>query len=363
MTFPTNYAEIVDRIGRVRPIRYTRTRNFIDGDVTYLSPYISRGVISTRQVLDQVLREGHSPRSIEKFIQELAWRDHWQLTWRAVGNQIDADLRNSQGALRDRGMPSSVHSGTTGVTALDNAVNELYTTGYMHNHVRMYTAAISCNIGSCHWLDPARWMYYHLLDGDWASNALSWQWVAGTNSNKKYIANQANINKYCHTQDERTFLSMSYEDLANRDIPEELMSIIEPVLVTRLPANSDLHLDPTKPTLIYNWYNLDPHWLSDWDANRILLLEPSVFERYPISENSVSFMMGLSSNIQNIQVFTGEFHDLTDQYQLIDIHYKEHPLNVNYTGTEHPREWLTSVEGSYRSFFAYWKRAKKELIS
>ena len=35
-------------------------------------------------------------------------------------------------------------------------------------------------------------MYYHLLDGDWASNALSWQWVAGSNASKKYYANQAN---------------------------------------------------------------------------------------------------------------------------------------------------------------------------
>ena len=38
------------------------------------------------------------------------------------------------------------------------------------------------------------------------SNALSWQWVAGTNSHKKYLANQENINKYCKSNDKNTFL-------------------------------------------------------------------------------------------------------------------------------------------------------------
>ena len=42
----------------------------------------------------------------------------------------------------------------------------------------------------------ANWMYFYLLDGDLASNSLSWQWICGANSNKKYIANQDNINKY-----------------------------------------------------------------------------------------------------------------------------------------------------------------------
>ena len=51
-------------------------------------------------------------------------------------------------------------------------------------------------------------MYYHLLDGDWASNALSWQWVAGSNANKKYYANQDNINKYFNSSQKQTFLDV-----------------------------------------------------------------------------------------------------------------------------------------------------------
>ena len=54
----------------------------------------------------------------------------------------------------------------------------------------MYIASIICNTAKCHWKIPAKWFYYHLKDGDWGSNALSWQWVCGTNSGKKYYANQ-----------------------------------------------------------------------------------------------------------------------------------------------------------------------------
>jgi deoxyribodipyrimidine photo-lyase len=63
---------------RIDPILYGKTRNFIDGAVTYLSPYVSRGVISTKFVLENILNRGYHPNGIEKFVQELAWRDYWQ---------------------------------------------------------------------------------------------------------------------------------------------------------------------------------------------------------------------------------------------------------------------------------------------
>ncbi|MFM7485538.1 MAG: hypothetical protein ACKO13_01325, partial [Cytophagales bacterium] len=73
--FPTDYGSIMERVNRINPIQYGKTRNFIDGAVTYLSPYISRGVISTKQVKDIVLAKGYHPAVIEKLLQELAWRE------------------------------------------------------------------------------------------------------------------------------------------------------------------------------------------------------------------------------------------------------------------------------------------------
>ena len=68
-----------------------------------------------------------------------------------------------------------------------------------------------------------------------------------------------------------------------------------------------IKIDIEKPTFIYNFYNLDPKWKVNVDANRILLIEPSVFENYPISKKSIEFMLDLSKNINGIQLYVGEF--------------------------------------------------------
>ena len=54
--FPTDYNQILQKIDQVDPIQYGKSRNYMDGAVTYLSPYLSRGVISTKQVLKHVLQ-------------------------------------------------------------------------------------------------------------------------------------------------------------------------------------------------------------------------------------------------------------------------------------------------------------------
>ena len=66
--FPTSHAEILQRVRHIDPIKYGSTRNYINGSVTYLSPYISRGIISTKFVLSEILNRGYKPAQIEKFI-------------------------------------------------------------------------------------------------------------------------------------------------------------------------------------------------------------------------------------------------------------------------------------------------------
>ena len=359
--FPTSNAEIAHRIDKIDPIKYGESRNFISGAVTYLSPYISRGVISTKQVLESVLKKGYQVKNIEKFIQELAWRDYWQHIWIEKREGINTDLKNQQLQVAHHEIPTALVDAETGIEAIDKAVTEFYRTGYLHNHVRMYVAAIACNIGQSKWNYPAKWMYYHLLDGDWASNALSWQWVAGVNSNKKYVANQDNINRYCHTHQKRTFLDVDYSEFSKMEIPKALEESSVEILTTPLPAKSKLDLAKQLPTCLYNFYNLDPKWKQEINANRILLLEPSVFEKYPISQKSIDFMLGLSKNISGLQTYVGEFDELLHDYDIGDIFFKEHPLNTNYKGKEESRDWMFSVSGYHSSFFGFWKKCKKQL--
>ena len=61
---------------KIDPIQYAISRNYKDGAVTYLSPYISRGVLSTQQVYAHILTLDLSWSKSEKLIQELAWRDY-----------------------------------------------------------------------------------------------------------------------------------------------------------------------------------------------------------------------------------------------------------------------------------------------
>jgi deoxyribodipyrimidine photo-lyase len=382
--------------------RYGKTRNYVSGSVSELGPYVSRGVISTRMVWTYLLQRGHSFEEMFGFVQQLAWRDFFQRVWQGLGDGINEDIRREQEGVLHRVFPAAIAAGNTGIEGIDVGIQRLLSTGYMHNHLRMYTAFLTANLAGAHWRLPAQWMYAHLLDGDWGSNALSWQWVSGTFSNKKYIANQENINRYTHTNQRGTYLDMEYETLAEEPVPEVLkptLQAAEALPFSECDATS-LQLAVTKYGLpmfglgssmkenallensqfenaslinqvvdnrlvIYNYYQLDPLFQSSLTGTRLLLLEPSVFERYPIASHCIDFMLALAMEIPNVQVFVGEFDDLVGAlgpFGHVEIVYQEHPLNQHYRGTEISRDWLApEVEGSFSSFFSYWKKVEKSL--
>lgn len=362
MKFEFSYDQILKKIDQIDPVAYGKTRNYGDGAVTFLSPYISRGVISTKLVVEKILQRNLPYYQSEKLIQELTWRDYWQQVWIAKKDAIDEDLLSKQSDFLHRELPVAIGNAHTGITVVDEAISNLYSFGYMHNHMRMYVASITCNIGKSHWNIPAKWMYYHLLDGDWASNALSWQWIVGSNSQKKYYANQDNINNFFYSSQEDTFLDVSYEELHRMECPEILKNTEIPSLRTPFPKTAPLLIHPDLPTLLYNYYNMDPMWNKDLEANRILLLEPSVFEQYPVSKKCMDFLLNLQQNIPGIQIYIGEFLELTKAYNITNCIFKEHPLNEHYRGKTEKRDWIFDVHGYYPSFFAYWKKCKKTAV-
>ena len=161
---------------------------------------------------------------------------------------------------------------------------------------------------------------------------------------------------------------MSYEDLVNIPIPLPLKETVSLQLSTSLPLTKFPTLDITIPTLLYNSYNLDPLWRNNEEVNRVLLLEPSHFKNYPVSDNVIQFIIELSNNIKGIQVFTGEVEDIQELYAQIErpdketIISKEHPAFNHYPGKKDPREWMfPEVSDYYPSFFSYWKNCERIL--
>lgn len=185
------------RIAAVRPADYARTRNALDGAVTGLSPYITHGLVTPNEVLAGVAAR-HALGIQHKFVFELGWRAYFRHVWQHRGEGVLQSLH--EGPLPDDAyageLPADIRQGCTGVPVVDEAVRTLHATGMLHNHARMWLASYVVHVRKVHWRAGADWLYGHLLDGDLASNHLSWQWVAGTGSSKPYLFNADNVARY-----------------------------------------------------------------------------------------------------------------------------------------------------------------------
>jgi len=215
-TFAPTLAATHARIGAVRPAAYARTRNALDGAVTGLSPYITHGLVTLTDVLAGVCAR-QALQVQHKFVFELGWRAYFRHVWQHRGEGILHSLH--EGQLPDHAyageLPVDIRHACTGVPVVDEAVRTLYATGMLHNHARMWLASYVVHVRKVHWRAGADWLYGHLLDGDLASNHLSWQWVAGTASRKPYLFNADNVARYApkHWHSPGSVIDTSYEAL------------------------------------------------------------------------------------------------------------------------------------------------------
>ena len=211
------------RLEAVRPDRYSRTRNALDGAVTGLSPYLTHGILGM-QTAANFIHQRYALGFEDKLVFEFAWREFFQHVWGTAAKEGDAILDDMHGTLPSAGaysptLPPAIREARTGVPAIDAAVRTLYATGYLHNHARMWLASYVVHLRKIHWRAGADWLYGHLLDGDLASNHLSWQWVAGTFSSKPYLFNADNVLKFAPAaardawSSPHTVIDQSYEAL------------------------------------------------------------------------------------------------------------------------------------------------------
>ena len=163
---------------------YGETRNLpsVAGS-SRLSPHLHFGEVSAAQVWHAVADAGGS---VDTFLGEIGWRDYAQnvirqfpdygtrnaretldmLPWR-TGKAADGDLKAWQ-------------QGRTGYPIVDAGMRQLWATGWMHNRVRMITASFLIKHLLIDWRAGERWFWDCLVDADYGSNAVNWQWTAGT---------------------------------------------------------------------------------------------------------------------------------------------------------------------------------------
>jgi len=194
--FPPTPAAARARIDAVSPDDYARTRNAIEGAVTRLSPYLTHGLLDVPDAIAALRRRGPLPVE-HKLVFEFAWREYFAHVMRHLGDGVLQDVRPAPRTVPGAAsMPEDLLEARTGVPAIDRAVCELYASGWLHNHARMWLASYAVHLRGVHWRAGADWMLAQLLDGELASNHLSWQWVAGTFSSKPYLFDAANVARW-----------------------------------------------------------------------------------------------------------------------------------------------------------------------
>jgi deoxyribodipyrimidine photo-lyase len=191
-SFPSDRQTALQRLEefvRTGAADYARTRNFVKsghGNVSRLSAALRHRLISEEEVLAAVLAAHRFP-AVEKFVQEVVWRTYWK-GWLELHPWVWTDYVR----LAAEPAPDVPLDG-----AMRVFTEELRSTGYLHNHARMWWAAWWCHQKGLPWAAGARFFFDHLLDADTASNTLGWRWVAGLQTpGKAYLARRDNLAKY-----------------------------------------------------------------------------------------------------------------------------------------------------------------------
>lgn len=163
---------------------YETERNIMGRDGTsHLAPYLAWGQISPRRIWHSVRNSGKNHPDTHCYLSELAWRDFARYTLYHTPDLPFRNLNQKFDALPWRDDPKALaawQQGRTGIPIVDAGMRELWHTGTMHNRARMIVGSFLTRHLLIHWREGEAWFRDTLVDADNASNAMNWQWVAGT---------------------------------------------------------------------------------------------------------------------------------------------------------------------------------------
>lgn len=351
---------------------YDKTRNHLAGKVTHLSPYLTHGFVTIPGLFEKLPKLTLS----DKLAFEFGWREFFQHIWHRSGEAIFTDMRPGLSGIRyQQSLPDDIREGRTGLKVIDQSVATLYQTGYLHNHARMWLASYVVHMRKVHWRVAADWMVGHLLDGDLASNHLSWQWVAATFSNKPYLFNAENVAKFAPAawHCNGSVLDTSYEALEQI---ARTQTVMEPAKVKLLFGTAEpalLAMPPTMPAapvigaaqsirLVHPWMLAD----TPFDGLRLGVIHLPFHARFPWSQQRWDFMLTRMRAVTN-QIFIGDLSELRASLTAATLVQSITTLNPGYfehlpqlcSDLQEVRRAFADPVQPCRSFSAFWSANAK----
>ena len=165
---------------------YKKNRDHPAGQTTsLLSPHLAFGEISPHTIwraLDD-LDDDAPEEDVIHFRKEIVWRE---FSWHLLFHHPDLDEVNLNRRYdkfpwqKSKSHFQAWTEGKTGYPIVDAGMRQLWQHGWMHNRVRMIVASFLIKDLLIDWRDGEKWFRDTLVDCDRASNAASWQWVAGS---------------------------------------------------------------------------------------------------------------------------------------------------------------------------------------
>jgi deoxyribodipyrimidine photo-lyase len=352
---------------------YARNRNFLNGAVTHLSPYLRHGCLTLNETFEFIKKQFDV--AADKLVYELAWRDYWRQVWFAEGNAILSDIEPPKVATGHMPLADDIRQGKTGLPCMDGFIkDDLLAIGYVHNHPRMWLASYIVHFRKTDWREAADWFEAHLLDGDIASNHLSWQWVTSTFSSKPYFFNKENLSrytgaKYCANCQAQCPFDASYETLNDRLFNQTLVPVAKKYSLSPLTRNIVSHY-PTKAIFVHDEMLSSAHPLLQKPFPKIFVFDPQIHGTWSL--NRIQFMTDCLSEMESVEVWVGDTYEILMQKGVGQLITQDTPnLKIKELLSPFVPDWqpvpkLVNVEISekrLKRFSRYWEKVGPLVLS
>lgn len=362
----------LNKLNSIDAVAYGRNRHFLNGSVSCLSPYLRHGCVTLSEAFNSV--KTRFDASAEKILTEFARRDYWRQVWYAKGDAIYSEIEPPKVSIGYAPLSHQIQQARTGLPCMDAFIQELLKTGYLHHHARLWLASYIVHHLKCDWRQAADWFESHLLDGDIASNHLSWQWVASTYSSKPYFTNKDSIarftgEKHCATCKVKCPFDASTQHLVHQLFDKTLIPVAKQYSVSSTPAKvSSGH--PALAVFIHDEMLSSEHDLLKQPFPKVFVFDPQIHGHWAL--NRLQFMADCLNEMHGVEVWLGDTYEVLMHRGIGRVMTQDTPnkkiksVLVPFSPTWNRVPHLVNIEVSekrFKRFSRYWEKAGPIVLS